>query len=628
MSLSVFLLRWFGVMLSLCGGMALFQRLGLKSAFLPLVTVSSVSVLIFLGGVCRILYPAAMVVYAAGLICFCIFFGFAVARKFSFSFLKEPGTLFFFGSSLLLIPLLWNVLYFHYDNFSHWGTVLFEMLSFNSFPTEETIVVFRDYPTGTASFLYFFCKFTGQTEGISLIGQGMLCCAGLTGMFSGVKKWNSSRFFGRIFLCLALFSYLVFDDGTLHVYNLLVDALIAFLVLGGWFLCKEYRDDPSHAAVWLLPVVCFLCVIKSSAMLFALLLCGYLFVNLLRAWKRNGNIRRVAVLLPIAGGAGMYLSWFAYTRFAYRPSLSASTGAEVSALGRNSGRAVTISLIQKLRGEVEARGGEFYRNLFRLMGRKLTDLSQVYVWVSLLLIFLTVFVCLILRKKKRSVKPFLCRALTGFFVYLFYILMLLLMYCFIMSPGESSYAAAFERYIITPLILWAGLVGIGAMDSLNAVLSGKRAVQWFSAIGIALLLLIPAWKGTVQLVVRPDFASIERGVVYPMLREGAEVLPRNARMAMYNGSRGRADLYYYLMCYELKSRACCVLECGQPETEDNLHHLESRFDYLILAVKDEWLFDRISECGYEFQYREGCSVYRIESQDFGSAKILPVGSFE
>jgi len=42
--------------------------------------------------------------------------------------------------------------------------------------------------------------------------------------------------------------------------------------------------------------------------------------------------------------------------------------------------------------------------------------------------------------------------------------------------------------------------------------------------------------------------------VLQVLQDAAPHIPRNSAVAMYNGTRGRMDLYYYLVMYQVKSR--------------------------------------------------------------------------
>ena len=181
MHVALTLSLWLAFAAGLCGWFCLVSdRIRLKPAFLPVVTLTSLTVILFTFGLFHQIHLASWGLFFAGLGLLVFYFVQAVRKRFSFSFLLSPGLIFFFVASALFIPILWGHHYYHYDNFSHWGTVLSEMLSFRDFPTAQTVVVFRDYAPGSTSFLYWFCTVIGTGEDVALMGQAMLSCAALS----------------------------------------------------------------------------------------------------------------------------------------------------------------------------------------------------------------------------------------------------------------------------------------------------------------------------------------------------------------------------------------------------------------------------------------------------------------
>ena len=203
-----------------------------------------------------------------------------------------------------------------------------------------------------------------------------------------------------------------------------------------------------------------------------------------------------------------------------------------------------------------------------------------------------------------------------------YLIGMWVLYCFIMT-AEAAGLAAFDRYMITPLIFSSAI----GMESLFHVLdrSGERSSVAPAVMFVlsAVLFLFPA-KNSVQLVSRPDLSTFERGQVMEVLQDSAVHIPRNSAVALYNGTRGRRDLYYYLTMYEVKSRWVFILDLGNPEYSipidtDMLHS----YEYLIIAAEEAPLREALINAGFVLRWQAGCTLYRISEDSFGRTVIAP-----
>ena len=604
--MTVFLtvLRWLAFVLCLCGWFCLTAHLTkLKSSFIPVVTICTLTLALFNCGMLHWLQPAAWILFFAGIGLLFFYVVFALFRRFSFSFFLSPGMVFFFIASAVFIPILWGVHYYHYDNFSHWGTVLFEMLYFNDFPTPETIVVFRDYAPGTTSFLYWFCSVVGQSEDVALMGQALFSCAALSPLFFRVRKVRSFRFFAYAVLSLVLVSLLVYDDGTLQVYNLLVDALIGFLAVSAWFLRESYRDRPLLAWAFMTPILTFLILVKSNAVLLLVLFALFLFYDSRKAslpeWKRW------AFLIPFAGAGLWNYFWGCYREITY---------------GTDTDSYAFHGIVETFRERTPA----FYVDLVKTFWDKITDLSKIYVVFFVVLNLMVVGALMLLRYRKKDCRYLFRTWLAANGLMVGYSLALLFMYGFIMAVGEAQVLAAFERYMMTPTILFAAILAEALIFSFYDILERRSFPVRFLPLCISLLLFALISDQAVQLVHRPDFSSTERGLVMDTLQQAAQIIPRNSKVAMCNGERGRRDMYYYLMMYELKTRACFDLDFGYPEYEIPVDVKMLRdYDYLIISAKHYRIVSELIRAGYDVQWKNGCSVYRIKPTQNGSLYIYP-----
>ncbi len=597
-------LRWLCFMLCLCGWFSLTVRLTkLKPAFVPVVTLCTLTVALFTFGLLHWLQPMAWILFFMGIGLLIFYVILALCRRFSFSFLISPGMVFFFVASAVFIPILWGVHYYHYDNFSHWGTVLSEMLHFNDFPTAKTVVVFRDYAPGTASFLYWFCSVAGRSEDIALMGQALFSCAALSPLFFRVRKVRSLRFFAFAVLSVVLVSLLVYDDGTLQVYNLLVDALMGFLAVSAWFLREEYRDRPLLAWAFITPVLTFLILVKSNAVLLLVFFALFLFYD-----SRKASLprrKRWLFLMPFAGVCLWDFLWKTYREVTY---------------GTDTDSYAFHGIVRTF----QERTPSFYAGILRTFWDKITDFSKIYVLFFAVLNLMVIGALFLLRYRKKNCKYLFRTWLSANGLMMGYSVALLFMYGFIMAVGEAQVLAAFERYMMTPTIFFTAILAEAMIFSFYDILERRTFFVRFLPLCISLLLFSLVSGQAVQLVSRPDFASTERGLVMETLQEAAEIIPRNSKVAMCNGERGRRDLYYYLMLYELKTRVCFDLDFRTPEYGIATDvQMVQHYDYLVISAKHYRIVSELCRAGYEVQWRNGCSVYRIKRTDNGKVYIYP-----
>ncbi len=593
-------LRWLAFVAGLCGWFCLVSCLTkLKDAFILIFTLCVLTLTLFTAGLLHLIYPMAWILFFGGIGLFVYFTVRAARKKFSLSFLISPGLVFFFVFSAAFIPILWGVRLYHYDNFSHWGTVLSEMLAFNDFPTAQTIVVFRDYAPGTASFLYWFSLLVGKTEDVALMGQALFSAAALSALFFRIKKILTFRFLSYSVVSVVLVSLLVFDDGTLQVYNLLVDALIGFLAVSIWFLREAYRERPLTAWLFITPIMTFLMLVKSNAALCMVFFAVFLLYD---AWKLGlKKWKHWLFLFPFAGAGLWYFLWKIYRDLTY--------GTGTNSYGFQS---------------VFARGSAFYLGIWNTFWQKITDFSKIYVVVFVFLNILVVLALLLLRYKKKDCSYLFRTFLSANFLMVGYAAALMFMYAFIMATGEARHLAAFERYIITPTIIFTAMMMEAFITSFAHVLEDRPLPVRFLPLCASLLLFTLVSGQASQLIYRPDFDSTERGKVMESLELASETIPRNAKVVLCNGERGRRDMYYYLTMYQLKTRVVFILDFSQPEVSipKDVQNLRN-YEYMVISSNHYKIVSSLVKAGFQVTWKNGCSLYRINTLANGTVNITP-----
>ena len=106
-------------------------------------------------------------------------------RRLDYIALGMMAYLLLFGITLWHSPLL------HYDNFTHWATIVKFFHINNALPTQQdTIISYYTYPVGSSLFIYFFTTIVGFSEGSMLVGQFFLIASSLYAMFAARLKFN------------------------------------------------------------------------------------------------------------------------------------------------------------------------------------------------------------------------------------------------------------------------------------------------------------------------------------------------------------------------------------------------------------------------------------------------------
>lgn len=275
MALALTLLRLAAFAASTVGYVAFARAYGKISACASYIFVlSSLSCLTYLAGLANLLLPAAFLLFFGG-IAFLIFV--IVKRRFSLAYNRSSLSTLNLGFAAGLIVLVASLIgtnFVHYDNFSHWAVVVKNMLITNRFPDASSAIInFKDYPLGSSSFLYYFCRVVGNGQGVMLTGQTLLLLACFYAMFGVIR--DVRRFLLVALLGLCCSSMAIFNI-SIRANNLLVDFLLPLLALAGIAIVAAGDKRFSAACFTSLPVLSLLVIVKSTGIFFALLC--YLYI--------------------------------------------------------------------------------------------------------------------------------------------------------------------------------------------------------------------------------------------------------------------------------------------------------------------------------------------------------------
>jgi len=263
--------------------------------------VAAMVMALFIAGLIGILKPAVWILILTGSVCL------ATAGK---AYIRKPSSFPVpIGVLLILSVLYWlvhgNSALFFFDEFSHWGLSLREMLATDSFLDAETNSLHGRYLPGTALWQYMFAQFSARPEGAAYLAQFILLLTPLLVLWETVA-WRQYFWLAAI---LAMLIVVMFNFG--HGFtSLYVDHL-----LGAWFIgillnyLLEFQERSQFQRLAYLLPLAFVVLIKTTGIFFSLAAAGIIafvtFLSMLQTSTAESKLPVFfrALTLPVATGA-------------------------------------------------------------------------------------------------------------------------------------------------------------------------------------------------------------------------------------------------------------------------------------------------------------------------------------
>ena len=463
MGRGLFLLCWL-VLFALCnmGYWELFRRkLRIDAAYYPSLSVALTVTVLYLAGILNFLGAAAAALWLFGL----LYLAKRVWEERSCKFLR------FYCKPVFFLMALFTLSFFavcygkvlrDYDNFTHWGLVVKQMVTENHFPDyRNPVIMFQAYPLGAAIFLYFGLSFpgVGMAEDMAMFLQAYMMLCFTMALFSRGKKnmgWVSA------FIGIAM----VFEVSIcLGILDLRVDALLGIAtgctLLYVWDYCLKETGTPEF---WV--GACYMVAlsqIKNSAMLMVLICTGGILWELRR--DRRYTERILMAASPVA-------AWFLW-RMHY---------GNVYTSAANSYHAMTLSNYRRT----------FFDNPISKIGEITLELLRFAftfrktIACALCFVLLAVLVLRVWKRDKALLKRAVIFSACFYGIYMFF---MLAMYIFSMGTVESEGLPSAARYTNTVLfVINYVLCSVCVRELSQAELGEKRQL----VCAAALLLMIPA----------------------------------------------------------------------------------------------------------------------------------------
>lgn len=558
-------------------GYCAFLKKYITPAFTPIFTVSTIGVLLFVAGLLNVMLVSTLLIVLGGWLCL------IQCKLWNKEFLKnhrESFAIFGIFSAICCIFLLrvYNQIPTHYDCFSHWLTVVRDMLKTNHMPNfKSSMISFQGYPTGSAGFIYFICKVLGNSrDDLILFSQSILYAASLTVFAAFIKRR------GIIGVLIAVAgSLFCITAQSMALEHLLVDTLISLLSIGVVAILIYYRHQPMSGVLLSLPLQLFLVAVKNSGIIMVALNFTLVIALVIAAdytAKRKVSVLNLIKLGGITAGvpAVLYYLWMQHVEYVFQAGTTTKH---------------TTSL-ENYMETFSNKTGEQVKEILQVFIKRFVSWNNA--WLLLIIVFAIILIGWLIKKYvlKRHSKSefFIFLGIMG--AYLIFMAVLGTMYLLSMPYGESIVLAAYDRYEKTILVYIMGVTTIYAL-SLTSLLPG------FKKEGLMKLLILLSISSTLLLqtknvqvfAVKADRYTNSSRFDFEQLKSNYAI-EEGKRYFIY-GSRFENDAgyHYFLTRYLFWSQSICLCT---PENFDSSKNNIGQYDYLIIVDRDQQINDFLS----------------------------------
>ena len=548
------------------------KKLDIKEEFIPIVLFSCITVIEFLAGILNCMKLVTVLIAIIGIV-----FG----TKEVLITIKEKKrihfslNIVFFGIMVILFTyLLKGRIFVHYDNFSHWATIAREMLLKNKLPNfQSQLIMFQAYPPGTACFIYFICKFLGNSESKMLFAQSIIILSGMYTLFAFGKKKEKINYLILIVTCI----YLLISN--IFITDLLVDTVLPVLGIAGFMIIIYYRNDCKKGLFYSIPILSTLILVKNSGIFFVIV---DIIVWLWFFIKNNGVksifcTKYVAIILiPIL--LQCLFKWHVDLVFE-KPEFSKHSMSVSNYLS---------NLKNKNKSDI--------LEITKSMIKEMIDLKENKENIIIVILFVMQILMLIIGRKDEKLRKYIIRTIILYlFIYTFYQISLLGMYIFSMPINEAKTLASFSRYYRTIVQFEYGIVVIALLNFLDKIQVVEKKKNIIIKVIFLFLLAIPMIFYTKQFKKQREEEQIRYNIRCEILKDIRLYqieLGKKYLIYLSDNIPSSDDFVYVVSRYDLQSPNVKVIQnITQLESNDELYN----YDYLIVLRKTDEINDILNK---------------------------------
>lgn len=448
-----------------------------------------------------------------------------------FKNLLTPGFVVYILFYIYFIYLNRTRLLSSWDEFSHWGTIVKNMFSFNSYGTNpETIVTFRGHPPFTAIFEFFAQKVVNSySEGRIIIAMNLIYISMVLPVFKNIE-WKKDLckllIYVPIIFILPLLMYSNFYT-TLYVDGIL--GIFAAYILYIYFTMEDGIMKNISICLGFISLP----LIKAAGSGLAILVLLIIFADIIYQYKKYKDDKKTfhKKLLFFV----LYIICFIIGKYSWDIHVLVTNTKESFDADK-----ISISNIISL---ITGQGAEYQYTVIRnFIKRFFTEPISINIGeltnFTILLIFIlySIYTAYLIHKKQgdKVYKRYVLITVMLFVCYVIYMISLLILYLFNYSEYEAVGLASYSRYSYIFLI---GMYAFNTFLILENFMGIKRDKLNFVILIVILLSALPI-NSLIDLSVNNaktiEYASNIRGK-YSQIQQYKSILKKD-------------DTVYYISC--------------------------------------------------------------------------------
>lgn len=399
----------------------------IEVSFIPVVVFSGIGTVIFLSGLLNILKFSSIVLFFIGIF----------INKYSIHIISDKKYIrqvfYFFLAMIFCFFILKDSLWIHYDNFSHWGLVAKEIVTYNQFPNfQSDLIQFQSYVTGSASFIYYISKITGlHSEGFMSVAQSWLVLGACSTFFAWIPENSKKYSFPVIIFSLLLFIV------NIQPYDLLVDTLLTALSLATVNIIVFYKNSLQKIPYILGIMFLFLISVKTSGIFFVISSLSLMSFYSFRMKKELRFKIWLQTFYVVVGSVFVNILWKAHVSYVFIEGNKSKHSFSLAGYKEN--------LLDKGKSKIVEIMFQYAQRIFSFDNIILI----LFVLIGGILIY-SIFV----KKKIFGIELVIFSSLT----YIIYHINLLAMYIVSMPYDEAKHLDSFSRYNMTIVLYVLGIL--------------------------------------------------------------------------------------------------------------------------------------------------------------------------
>ena len=474
-----------------------------------------------------------------------------------------------------------------WDERSHWGVMLKEMLRLDDFYTvnNSTLLFHKDYPPMIQLFELLCLLVAGKfKESIAISSIHLLGISLFLPIIDNLKTDKKKTIISSIILPIILFLSILFIDKHHVINSIYIDYVMSLVI--GYLLLDIFNNEDLKSIktiVFLSISFLFLILIKQIAICFYLMVLFYYVINLIYK-KVRVNIKDIIlfiillIVVPLIG----YKSWSSYiSHFELEKQFDISN-ISVS----------EVSSIYKEKDDSDYRyvaSTNFFKKLYK------ENISNSYIPLSFIVLFILLIIVLFIIYKIGVIKKkeLLLIYLTMILGCIGYIIVMNLSYMFLFSKEEALEVASFDRYMSSFVIMYSSFI-ISLV--FKYIINNKKNIMLISLVIFMIIIQSP------KMIVNYSRPALRNNYVSKYEEDGKLIISKigegvNKVFIVSEDNGGDFASYPYAIKYYANPIIVnrYNFDLTSEQVKNNINNILDDYDYVFLANINEDFGERYKD---------------------------------